>query len=142
MEVEGWGDVDIVEARIQLNSCGYTSSRLKEPAFIPIEIHQVVTGTTGNYLWPSSVILSRYLLGLENLNVESKSKLVLDLGAGCGLTSISLLLKGYNVIAMDRLCSLENLTHNFKRFRENVHFYLKSKTNVVHLCCHSLSYFS
>jgi predicted nicotinamide N-methyase len=52
-------------------------------------------------LWASSVVLSRWILKNDTIfnikNTQKQKKLCLELGSGCGLVGLSLLIKNMDV---------------------------------------------
>ena len=145
-----WGSVP--EISVQLGKINFTLKQDVTPG-----------AKVGTFLWPSSVIISRYILSEKflkmtnshnnnnhisnnftlNTNVSvnytnasqnnktainahisqklsssssSQRPLALDLGAGCGLTTIALIAQGYDVIATDRAHVVPLLEYNIHSF--------------------------
>lgn len=65
---------------------------------------------TGAVIWTPSVVLSKYLSSREE--GAWKGKRIFELGAGCGLCSITLAMLGAHVIGTDRSQMLPQLQHN------------------------------
>jgi predicted nicotinamide N-methyase len=109
---------------------------------IPLTIKQSqVSGSgIGSFLWASSVIASRLLiegkwLPISQQNTDDDSiPICLDIGAGCGLTSMVAHHLGYNVIATDR----SSLVHGL--LQENIQEYLQSAAFKSILDCRSLDW--
>lgn len=62
------------------------------------ELNQSRVGCT---LWPSSVVASRLILKNYVVPDRIHRQLAVDVGCGCGLVTLSLLLSGYKVLALD-----------------------------------------
>lgn len=116
--METWGDLDEISVKI---------------AGIPVRVKQQRDlGGVGCVLWPTSVIISRFLLttSLEAMRQKLKitssanekeisislSPLAIDIGAGCGLTSMILSMLKYSIIATDKDLLLPLLQHNLSNF--------------------------
>jgi len=126
-------DLDLADLRSLLDEPtlvtkrhGYEDYRFSVTPAIEIVIHQelerrskgleeVTDGTeaisaTGAVIWDTSVVISKYFSSQEE--VDWNGKRVFELGAGCGLCSITLGSLGANVIATDRNEMLSPLRRN------------------------------
>lgn len=77
-----------------------------------LSIEQDCSEGVGGIVWPSSVLLSRYLLS-QPVGLQVAGCKAVDLGAGCGLTSLALQALGAQVIATDREVMMRLLQANF-----------------------------
>lgn len=112
LAVHNWGEaLPVIEATLVTYPPDGTS-------VVPLRISQAASGgsTVGNMLWPSSVLCSRLLLSGQHLRPSSDS-VCLDVGAGCGLTSIVAHQLGYTVVATDRSSIVDGLLgDNFRQY--------------------------
>lgn len=73
------------------------------------------------YVWPASIVTCRFIFDHYSKHKHSSQlaslPMAIELGAGCGLTAMSLMMQGYDVIATDRPQSLDIMTDNISRFR-------------------------
>ena len=133
---DGWGDLEQIHAQMQAYYHEKATGE-KKRFTIPITINQVVNSTTGSYLWPSSAILSRYLLThhhiADEIGGDKSSPLAIDLGAGCGLTTMTLLMTGFNVIATDKEPSIDILSKNLSNFKADLNRSLASTQHGEHI---------
>lgn len=95
---------------------------------LTVRVRQDIDGVIGGVLWPSAVIAARTILkadlavwlkalGMEGEGGRDHRPMAVDVGAGCGLTSMALALAGYDVIATDKACLLPLLEMNLAAFR-------------------------
>lgn len=89
---------------------------------ITLRIKQEVNSIIGSSIWPSSVVLSKYLLRQSRVTSLSAEPMrhVLELGSGCGLTAIVLALTGHNVLATDKSDVLPLLADNVLSFQDSM----------------------
>eukprot|EP01038_Epipyxis_sp_PR26KG_P005780 gene5780-7978_t len=103
---------------------------------LSLSIQQDITGGIGCSLWPSSIILSRYLLkySLQEMRAmfahdmpvsDIEPYTAIELGAGCGLASIVLSSLNYHVISTDK----ENVMSILK---SNIDRYMLSRSGIDH----------
>eukprot|EP01116_Phalansterium_solitarium_P023062 TRINITY_DN7882_c0_g1_i1.p1 TRINITY_DN7882_c0_g1~~TRINITY_DN7882_c0_g1_i1.p1 ORF type:complete len:249 (-),score=5.17 TRINITY_DN7882_c0_g1_i1:75-776(-) len=69
-------------------------------------------GELGSRLWDGGIVLARYIEKLGPVVFEGRK--VIELGAGCGLTSLVALLQGADVVATDKASLLGLLSHNLE----------------------------
>lgn len=86
----------------------------------------VSSSGTGATLWDSSIVLTKYLFQ----ECEISGKKVIELGAGLGLPSIALALRGADVTATDREITCGILQKNIDA---NVHSHTQSCIEIVEL---------
>eukprot|EP01039_Chlorochromonas_danica_P006683 gene6683-7389_t len=104
---DSWGE-ELKEIRISLN--GQPLTLVQEPG----------NGSLGASLWPSAAVLTRLILREEFLQLVWPSDsppiedaIAIELGAGCGLVSLALRLRGLrSVVATDRPALSPLLEHN------------------------------
>ena len=126
LHFDGWGDLNKIQVQMRVSHIDGTLGE-KKSFMLPIYINQVINSTTGSYLWPSSAILSRYLLVHYCIGGEKNNDslpLAIDLGAGCGLTTIALIMTGFKVIATDKECSIDILNENLSNFKSSLNDFL------------------
>jgi len=104
-----------------------------------IHIKQNTSDVMGT-LWASSVVLSRWILKNDTIfnikNTQKQKKLCLELGSGCGLVGLSLLIKNMDVIVTDKDSMIETLNYNMKQLIEennNDNFKINSSYEVASL---------
>lgn len=117
--VHNWGEAQPV---IEATLVTYPPDGM---SVVPLRISQAASGgsTVGNMLWPSSVLCSRLLLSGQHLRppLDSPSTVCLDVGAGCGLTSIVAHHLGHSIVATDRPSIVDGLLGaNVRRYFDAV----------------------
>ena len=127
-----WGEVPIV----QFNMCG-----------VQLSLKQRLNGLISDMLWPSSALASRLVLQYDCNSLRAKLGMhcprqrrqpsvegemresvvkdavkptAVDLGAGCGLCSMALALRGYDVVSTDIASALNLLMENMEGFRRTI----------------------
>eukprot|EP00953_Heterococcus_sp_UTEX-ZZ885_P004929 3139-Heterococcus_DN1.PRE.2 len=117
-------DIEIWEVRVLQKTSDTTGAECRTATTLLVEqignkvsvrlhgqriiLNQCVSSSSliGSYLWPSAVILSKYIATQytpQNTVVATKPQLrVLELGAGIGLVSAVALALGWNVVSTDR----------------------------------------
>jgi len=135
VKMTSWGSsLSLVQAHVTTTKGSYLLSikqRVQGQSKGGHEVTHDVAAAIGCYLWASSVVLSRFILTNSSfrdfvslpttLSTSAGTRpLALDLGAGCGFTSMALALYGFDVIATDKpsVCSL--LQENVTAFYESV----------------------
>ena len=114
-----WSSIDQMWVRsweVNLNLIGENG---KEEMSVKIELLEDPSDTDENgkhFLWPSSIALARFVESMaheEGWSIKRPS--VLELGAGCGLVSITASLLGARTLATDRAEVLPFLQNNVQR---------------------------
>ena len=79
-----------------------------------VELREQSSDIIGLSLWPSAIVLARYLLSSTHLRPSGLR--VLELGAGCGLTAITFAELGNSVVATDKASVLPVLSDNVRPY--------------------------
>jgi predicted nicotinamide N-methyase len=79
-----------------------------------VELREQCSDIIGLSLWPSAIVLARYLLSSTHL--QPSGLRVLELGAGCGLSAITFAELGNSVVATDKASVLPVLIDNVRPY--------------------------
>lgn len=79
-----------------------------------VELREQSSDIIGLSLWPSAIVLARYLLSSTHL--QPSGLRVLELGAGCGLSAITFAELGNSVVATDKASVLPVLIDNVRPY--------------------------